>query len=85
MKDDLMKPQINQDVDPAAWARSSAAAGAKPVYFDHPTINYTITPQKFVLEIPVEALVNLSEDSHTRILAMLNAWIAQYKSRTEKP
>lgn len=55
----------------------------KPVHFDpSQTINYTLTPQRFVLEIPVEALANLSEDSHTRMLAMLNAWINQHKPCT---
>lgn len=42
-------------------------------------INYTITPQRFVLDIPVEALAGLSPDAHTRMLAMLNAWITEHK------
>ena len=78
---DLMKPQMNE-MDPVAWTHASAARGALPVHFEHmPTINYTITPQRFVLEIPVEALANLSEDAHTRMLAMLNDWINQHKPR----
>lgn len=43
------------------------------------TIEYTMTPQRFVMEIPVEALANLSHDDHTRMLAMLSDWIARHK------
>lgn len=43
------------------------------------TINYTITPHRFVLDVPVAALANLSEDSHTRMLAMISEWIARHK------
>lgn len=68
--------------DPAAWAKASAAAGAKPVEFiykPHPRIDYTITPHQFRLEIPVEALENLTPDAHTRMLALLNDWISRHK------
>jgi len=94
---DLMRPKMNE-MDPAAWARASAAAGAKPVTWggeepikmlqrivearDHGTIFYAMTPQRFILEIPVEALANLSQDSHTRMLDMLNAWILRHKPLT---
>jgi len=44
-----------------------------------PTINYTMTPQRFMLEIPVEALPALTNDAHTRMLAMLSDWIARHK------
>jgi hypothetical protein len=44
-----------------------------------PTIEYQITPRRFILDIPVEALANLNADAHTRLLAMLNAWITEHK------
>ena len=44
-----------------------------------PTINYTMTPKRFMVEIPVAALANLSTDAHTRMLEMLNAWILRHK------
>jgi len=47
-----------------------------------PTIDYTITPKRFILDIPVEALANLNADAHTRLLAILNAWITEH---TPKP
>lgn len=43
------------------------------------TIFYAMTPNSFHLDIPVEALANLSEDSHTRMLAMISEWIARHK------
>ena len=46
---------------------------------ENSTINYTMTPDRFVLEIPVSALANLSTDAHTRMLEMLNAWILRHK------
>ena len=49
-----------------------------------PTISYTLTPQRFVLEIPVEALPALSQDAHTRMLDMLNAWILRHKPTVVK-
>jgi len=69
------------EMDPAAWAQWSAASGAKPVRVTDPvpTINYTMTPERFVLEIPVEALPALTNDAHTRMLAMLSDWIARHK------
>jgi len=86
----LMEPKMNE-ADLGAWARWSAASGAKPVMIEADpmarTINYTITPRRFILDIPVEALANLSGDAHTRMLAMLNAWIVENKpprTRDEK-
>lgn len=49
-----------------------------------PTIHYQITPHRFVLDIPVEALANLGHDSHTRLIAMLNDWIIRHKPLTVK-
>jgi hypothetical protein len=49
------------------------------VRLDPKTIDYTITPRRFILDIPVEALAGLSPDAHTRMLAMLNAWITEHK------
>ena len=46
-----------------------------------PTIEYQITPRRFILDIPVEALANLNADAHTRLLAMLNAWITEHKPK----
>ena len=43
------------------------------------TIDYTITPKRFTLDIPVEALDALTPDAHTRMLAMLNNWITENK------
>jgi hypothetical protein len=45
-------------------------------------IRYTMTPERFALEIPVAALANLSQDAHTRMLAMLNEWILRHKPTT---
>ncbi len=42
-------------------------------------IAYCISPSRFTLDIPVEALAGLSPDAHTRMLAMLNAWITEHK------
>ena len=87
----LMEPKMNEhDLCPDHWAKASAAAGAKPVFFERtddprpirfppPTINYHITPSHFRLDIPVEALAGLSPDAHTRMLAMLNNWITEHK------
>jgi len=47
-----------------------------------PCIDYHITPRRFQLDIPVEALAHFSPDAHTRMLAMLNAWITEH---TPKP
>lgn len=72
-----MADPLNHD----AWAKASEAAEAawaKHVPGAH-TIDYRITPQYFRLNIPVEALANLTPDAHTRILAMLNAWITEHK------
>ena len=49
------------------------------------TIFYTMTPDRFQLDIPVEALANLSEDSHPRMLAMISEWIARHKPITINP
>lgn len=43
------------------------------------TIFYTMTPFMFKLEIPVEALANLSPDAHTRMLRLLGDWIERHK------
>lgn len=51
----------------------------RPISFPPPTIHYNITPKRFLLDIPVEALANMTPDAHTRILAMLNAWINENK------
>lgn len=78
-------------MDPAEWARWSAAAGARPVDWARaepirvPCINYEITPRRFQLDIPVEALANLTSDGHTRMLAMLNAWITEHTPPKVKP
>lgn len=90
----MMKPQIG-DVDPATWARMSEAAGATPVFFERtndprpiqfqPTIDYTITPKRFILDIPVEALASLTPDAHTRMLAMLNNWVTENKPDDPQP
>jgi hypothetical protein len=45
-------------------------------------IRYTMTPERFALDIPVGALANLTQDSHTRMLAMLNEWILRHKPVT---
>jgi hypothetical protein len=46
------------------------------------TIRYTMTPERFMLEIPVAALATLNQDAHTRMLAMLNEWILRHKPPT---
>lgn len=56
------------------WGQDGKAIPKNP-----PTISYTMTNQIFRLEIPVEALANLSTDDHTRMLDMLNAWIQRHK------
>ena len=57
---------------------TAKADGAKCVPI-RSCIDYTITPHRFVLDIPVEALANLTPDAHTRMLAMLNNWITEHK------
>lgn len=91
-----MDPKMNErDMDPAAWAKWSEASGAKPVKFDmeraaqerYATIDYMISPKCFVLRVPVEALANLTEDAHTRMLRMLGDWISDNRpprTRDEK-
>jgi hypothetical protein len=55
------------------WQRDGTAVPREP------TITYTITPDRFSLDIPVEALANLTNDGQTRLLDMLNAWILRHK------
>ena len=68
-----------QQMDGAIWhARCKALPDT--------TIHYIMTPDQFMLRIPVGALAGLSQDSHTRMLAMLNEWILRHKPTvTTKP
>jgi len=40
-----------------------------------PTIQYNMSPQRFMLEIPVEALANMDPISEQRLHDMLGYWI----------
>ena len=70
--------------DPSLTQEMNAKINAK-VREEQTTIFYTMTPDRFRLDIPVGALANLSPDAHTRILAMVTDWINRHKPITITP
>ena len=66
--------ETNKQIFDLWWQRDGTTRPRNPE-----SITYTLTPRRFQLDIPVEALVALGNDDHTRLIDMLNAWILRHK------